>query len=48
MIPSPLLVRLALLWLIAAVAASIWAELAQPWLVASALLGARQRWAICW
>ena len=40
MIPSPLLVRLALLWLIAAVAASIWAELAQPWLVASALLGA--------
>ena len=36
MIPSPLLVRLALLWLIAAVAASIWAEL-------SAALAGRQR-----
>ena len=40
MLPSSLSVRLALLWLIAAVAASIWGELASAWLVAGALLGA--------
>jgi uncharacterized protein (DUF58 family) len=40
MIPSPLLVRLALLWVISAVAASIWNGLAGIWIIASALLGA--------
>jgi uncharacterized protein (DUF58 family) len=40
MLPSPLLVRLALLWLLAAVTASIWPDLAQPWMVGSALFGA--------
>lgn len=40
MIPSPLLVRLALAWAVAAVAACIWHQLAQPWAITSALLGA--------
>jgi uncharacterized protein (DUF58 family) len=40
MIPSPLLVRLALLWTVAAVAASIWPALTGPWIAASGLLGA--------
>jgi uncharacterized protein (DUF58 family) len=40
MLPSPLLVRLALLWVIAAIAASVWGELADAWLLGSALIGA--------
>jgi uncharacterized protein (DUF58 family) len=38
MLPSSLLVRLALLWVIAAIAASVWDELARAWLFGSALL----------
>ena len=37
--PSPLLVRVALAWLIAAVAASIWTQLADAWFIAGAALG---------
>jgi uncharacterized protein (DUF58 family) len=40
MIPSTLLVGLACLWLLSAVAASIWSATAGVWLIASALLGA--------
>jgi len=39
-IPSPLLVHLALLWVLAAVAASIWQEVNAAWTVVSILLGA--------
>ncbi|HTS51872.1 MAG TPA: DUF58 domain-containing protein [Burkholderiales bacterium] len=39
MIPSLLLVRLSLLWFVAAVAASIWSELGAAWMIASAVLG---------
>ena len=40
MIPSFLLVRLALLWLVSAVAVSIWDAAAGAWIIASALFGA--------
>ena len=39
MVPSALLVRLALLWLLAAIAASIWIEFTNPWILLSALIG---------
>jgi len=39
-LPSPSLPRLALLWLIAAIAASIWPEWLGAWLVGTAILGA--------
>ena len=39
MIPSPLLVRLTLLWMVAAVAACIWQGLLGAWTIVSALLG---------
>jgi uncharacterized protein (DUF58 family) len=39
MLPSRLLVRIALLWLVASVAASIWEALLLPWLIASGLAG---------
>jgi uncharacterized protein (DUF58 family) len=39
MLPSPTLPRLALLWLIAAVAVSIWPEWLGAWLIATGILG---------
>ena len=39
MVPSSLLVRLALLWLVAAIAASIWTDLTSAWILLSALVG---------
>jgi len=39
LIPSRLLVGLALAWLLAAIAASVWAPLTTPWLALSGLLG---------
>jgi uncharacterized protein (DUF58 family) len=39
MVPSALLVRLAVLWLLAAIAASIWTELSNAWILLSALIG---------
>jgi uncharacterized protein (DUF58 family) len=37
-LPSPLMLRLALLWLVAAVAASIWPDALPAWLIASGIL----------
>ena len=37
--PSALMVRLALAWLVGAIAASIWKQLADAWIIAGAALG---------